>query len=124
MATQTFTVQNVDMGGLRARVYFWNSLANGDDGTPVEASGTFPDKSIQVLGTFGAGGTIILEGSNLPNNSAWATLNDPQGNALSFTAANLEQVLEQTRWVRPRVTAGDGTTSLQAYLFVTTVGRG
>lgn len=72
------------------------------------------DRSVQVYGTFGASGTLLIEGTNDadPATGTWATLNDPQGNALSFTAAKIEQVLEYTRWIRPRVTNGDGTTSL------------
>jgi len=72
----------------------------------------FPDISVQVQGTFGAGGTVVWEGTNEETATTWYTLNDPQANALSFTSAKIEQVLENTRWVRPRVTAGDGTTSI------------
>jgi hypothetical protein len=37
---------------------------------------------------------------------------DPQGNALSFTTAKIECISELVRYIRPRVTGGDGTTSL------------
>ena len=81
----------------------------------------FADISVQVAGTFGAGGTLLIEGSNqgpaATDISAYATLNDPQGNALSITAAKIEQVLEMPRWIRPRVSAGDGTTSLTVNLW-------
>jgi hypothetical protein len=63
------------------------------------------DKSVQVIGNFNAG-TIVIEGSNDGVN--WATLTDPQGNALSKTTAFIEQILEATRYVRPRVSAGAG----------------
>lgn len=77
----------------------------------------FPDCSVQISGTFGAGGTLVIEGSNETTPTTWNTLNDPSGSPLSFTAAGLKQILELTRWVRPRVTAGDGTTSLTVRLY-------
>lgn len=87
----------------------WPVLANGDDGVSIPF-GQYTDKSVQVAGVFGAGGTLLLEGSNDGTN--WAVLTDPQGNPLSFTSAKIEQIMEATRLVRPRVSAGDGTTSL------------
>jgi len=68
------------------------------------------DRSVQVTGTFGAGGNLRIEGSNDGTN--YSALTDPQGNALDFTATKIEGVLELTRYIRPRATAGDGTTSL------------
>ncbi len=93
----------------------WEGLLNGDDGSPVQWS-DFADRSIQVIGTFGAGGNLRIEGSNDGTN--YATLNDPQGNALDFTSAKIEQALECTRYMRPRVTAGDGTTDIDVILFM------
>lgn len=92
------------------------TLANGDDGQPWDTQ-DFPDWSAQLLGTFGAGGTVVLEGSNQETPTVYSTLNDPQGNALSVTSAKIEQALELTRWVRPRVTAGDGTTAIQVHIW-------
>jgi hypothetical protein len=91
-------------------------MPNGNDGEPFQNPGS-ADRSVQVTGTFGAGGTVVLEGSNDGTN--YRTLTDPQGNALSFTSAGLEAIQEITRYVRPRVTAGDGTTSLTVTLCVT-----
>lgn len=69
------------------------------------------DRSVQVFGTFGAGGNLRIEGSN-DGGSNWATLNDPSSTALNITAAGIEEILEICGLVRARVTAGDGTTSL------------
>jgi hypothetical protein len=88
-----------------ARVYSWTAIGNGDDGSPLEAH-DHADRSVQVIGTFGSGGTLVLEGSNDGTN--WVTLTDPQGNDVSFTAAGIEQVQEITRYMRPNCTAGDG----------------
>lgn len=92
----------------------WSGLLNTDDGRAWLAE-DFADMCIQVAGTFGVGGTVVFEGSN--DGSNWFTLNDAQGTAVSKTAAAIEQVVEAPRFVRPRVTAGDGTTNLVAVLY-------
>lgn len=108
MATRSLS-DNERAGNGRGIV--WTGLLNGDDGEGFDPQ-TFADVSVHVHGTFGTGGTVLIEGSNQATPSSWATLADPQGNALSFTAEKIEQVLEGVRWIRPRVSAGDGTTSL------------
>jgi hypothetical protein len=98
-----------------AHVISWTGLLNGDTGVPVEMPGSHI-RSVQILGMFGVGGTIVLEGSNDGTN--YVTLTDPQGNAISKTSAGIEQVQEATRFIRPRVTAGDLDTSLSVYTLV------
>lgn len=93
----------------------WPNLQNGDDGQSLAFS-HYADKSIQVFGTFGVGGTLRFEGSNDGVN--WAPLTDPQGNTLDFTSAKVKLVSEATAFFRPRVTGGDGTTALTAVLFM------
>ena len=123
MATVASTIQRVNTFLDDAHVLSWTPLTTTNaDGGAIEMPGS-ADRTIQFLGTFGAGGTIILQGSNVlapvaGTDTDWFTLTDPQGNAISKTAAGGEAVLELTRWVRPKVTAGDGTTSLTALLLV------
>lgn len=122
MAVRTGTVSRIATHGDRAHVIEWTGLTQAtlDTGNPVEMPGS-SDRSVQVTGTFGAGGSVRLEGSNkeAPTVDAdYAVLTDPQGNALDVTSAKIEQVMELTRWIRPRVTAGDGTTSLTVRLLV------
>ena len=121
MATISRSVSNVPSALNQAWVCTWTPLANGDDGTPFENPGS-SDRSVQITGTFGVGGTISLQGSNDGTN--WAILTDPQGNALTFTAAKIEAVSELTRYIRPLVSAGDGTTSLTVSLLVSGNYRG
>jgi len=113
MATRSATV-SYGVAGQRAALASWTGLLNGDDGSPVDML-DYGDRSIQFQGTFGTGGSIQLEGSNDGTN--WQLLTDPQGNDIIKTSADLEAVTEVTRYVRPRVTAGDGTTALVATLF-------
>ena len=112
MATRNATVSDFSDGG-NARLITWPGLLNGDDGAPAQWV-EFADRCFQVTGTFGTGGSLTIQGSNDGVN--WASLADPQGNALTFTAQKVEQALELPRFVRPIVTAGDGTTSLVATL--------
>lgn len=88
----------------------WADMANTDDGAPFPFA-EWADRSVQVIGTFGVGGNLLWEGSN-DGGVTYAPLTDPQGNALNFTAAKIEAVTEICELARPRVTAGDGTTSL------------
>lgn len=87
----------------------WANMANGDVGAPV-AYPRHADKSVQVTGTFGAGGSVAVQGSN--DGANYAALNDNGGTVIAITAAAVKGVGENTRSVRPAVTAGDGTTSL------------
>ena len=109
MATRNGTFDTNVSNLNSAALITWTGLLNGDDGAPVQWC-DFADRCMQVAGTFGVGGSVTLEGSNDGTN--FLALNDPQGNAITKTAAAIEQVLELPRYVRPRVTAGDGTTSL------------
>jgi len=122
MATRPYSIEKLETFGDDVRVTVWTALANGDDGQRFEMPGS-ADRSMHFSGTPGTGGTIIVEGSNhlAPSTAAsdWFPLTDPQGNAISKTAASTgEAILELTRWIRPRVTGGDGTTSFQARLLV------
>lgn len=87
----------------------WAGMAVGDDGERIELA-NFADRSVQVTGVFGAGGNVRIEGSLDGVN--YAPLTDPQGNNLDINAAKIEAITEIVRYIRPRVTAGDGTTLL------------
>lgn len=100
--------------GEKSTTFKWAGLLNGDDGDPV-AWNAYADRSVQFSGAFGVGGTVILEGSNDKTN--WFQLNDASLTLISATAAKLKQVLETTLWVRPRVTAGDGSTAIDVVIF-------
>ena len=97
----------------------WTPLANGDSGSPVEM-GDWADRTVQITGTFGAGGSVNMEGSNYKASETpvYAILTDPQGNAVTKTTAAIEVFEESPLIIRPNVTAGDGTTAIQVRMVV------
>jgi hypothetical protein len=97
-----------------ARVRWEGFAASADVGTEVDLS-NYGDRSVQVLGNFGTGGEITIEGSN-DGGTTWATLTDPQGNALVFTAAKIEAITELVHKIRPRQSAGSGA-DIDVYMF-------
>lgn len=103
-------------------VITWTGLLNGDTGAPVNYP-EYPDRSIQFLGTFGAGGSIQLEGTNDVTPANYQLMADPQGTDIVKTAADLETVLDVAALMRPNVTAGDGATSLTAIMFARRASR-
>jgi hypothetical protein len=122
MATVAYAATQLESLYGHTHQILWTPLANGDAGAPLPMSGS-PDRSVQVYGTFGAGGSVAVEGSNDATRDPaavvnWAPLHDPQGVAIALTAAGIKEVLEVTAWVRVRVTAGDGTTALSAAMVV------
>lgn len=99
--------------GNNAHFVQWTPLLNGDSGAPYGMPG-FADRAVQIGGTFGVGGTVLIEGSIDGTN--YITLNDPQGVAISKTAAALVEIAQIVKFIRPRVSAGDGTTSITVTL--------
>lgn len=91
------------------QIYQWGPAASGDTFVPV-GRGDLVDRSIQVEGTFGAGGQISLQGSNDGVN--YHTLHDPFNNQIIITSTSIVQVTEVTAWMKPLLNGGDGSTSL------------
>ena len=118
MATITPTTTNLNDAFNRGHTTQWTPLTftGLDAGAPLTQFGE-ADRSVQVTGTFGAGGTVIIEGSNDGVN--YAPLKDHLGVALSLTAAGIYSIDQIVANLRPRISAGDGTTSLT----VTVLGR-
>lgn len=132
MANITPTVTRVmGQNGLDGYQVTWATMLNGDVGLAVgNAIGDgasavkfsqggffsgFADKTIQVEGTFGAGGSVAAEGSNDGTN--FRALTNPQGTTIAVTSAGIAAITEAVIGVRPHVTAGDGTTSLTVTMF-------
>lgn len=108
----TVVPTNTKMGGddTVVKIAYATVTTTNDVGSPIPFI-QWADRSVQVTGTFGTNGSLRIEGSN-DSGVTYATLTDPQGNALDVTAAKIEAITEIVELVRPRLTAGDGSTSL------------
>jgi hypothetical protein len=97
----------------------WTSLAGADSGSPLDAP-HMPDKTVQVIGTAWDGATLVIEGSN-DGGTTWTTLNDVEGNALSWTvgASHLAAIQENPLLIRPSTTGGDDTTGTDLTVIIT-----
>ena len=70
--------------------------------------------SVQVEGTLGVGGNLRWEGSNnaaVPAGATYQPLSTPQGVALDIAAFGIKTSQDSAVAMRPRATAGDGTTN-------------
>lgn len=105
-------------GFKNSRLFVWQNMANGDTGAPVGLGG-YTDRAIQSQGVYGVGGTVTAQGTLFPNGTNMVSLVDPQGNAIALTLDKMESILEPSVFFRPAITAGDGTTLLNVYLFMT-----
>lgn len=85
-----------------------------DTGKPLDC-GHYADKVVQVFVAGGGatfnGSTTTIQGTVDPNpaTAVYASLHEPGGNALAYTAAGLNQVLENPAMIRPAVTAATPT---------------
>ena len=96
------------------RVGQWSGVVSGDTCNPL-AVPLYSDKSVSVEGTFGTA-TVYIRGSIDGVN--YYTLNDPQGNALTFASGTkrIEAILENVAYIQPVIATPDGTTNLQINL--------
>jgi hypothetical protein len=85
----------------------WAGLLNGDNGSPATLDG-WDLVSFQVAGTIGTGGSVQIEASNEATPVNWGLV----GAAVAAAGVVLPADDVVARNFRPRVTAGDGTTSL------------
>jgi hypothetical protein len=93
----------------------WPAMPVGESGQAIELA-NFADRSVQVVGEFGIGGSVRIEGSI--NGTDYAPLTDPQGNNLDIASAKIEAITELVRYIRPAVTAGDGSTSITVTMLI------
>lgn len=106
--------------GQLASIAGWKATVSNLTQTTTDTSSAlyFPDysdRSVVVTGTFGSNGAVTIEGSN--DNSTWATVSDPNGNALNITATAIKAITEASIYLRAHVSTGDTTTSLTCTFF-------
>jgi hypothetical protein len=107
----------------------WSPLEHGDTGKPYVAPHR-ADKTVQLSGTLGVGGTATIQGTNMQAFTAdptalsptYATLNDAEGDPLAMTTAEIRTVLENTLAIRPSV-VGDGSTAVTVTMLISSSAR-
>jgi hypothetical protein len=90
----------------------------------------YPDRTVQMTSTGAFGLTVALQGSNVASSAeaaagtgTFATLTDPQGNAITSATNLVEQVMELTRWTKPTTTTGTVTAPTLVTLFARRAAR-
>ena len=101
------------------RVSWEGFAASGDVGTAVTVLGPYPDKTVQVFGTFAGAAAITWEGS-LDGGATYFTLTDVNNVALVLSAAAGKAVTEAVPLIRPRMTAG-AAADVDCWLFASGV---
>lgn len=102
MAVQPYTILTDTRHKVYCVVVQW-ILGSGDTGQPFDGV-EFPDKCVQMSGTFGA--AVTMEGCNsVTSPSNWNGLTDPTQTAISINAAGLKAILENPYWIRPNAGA-------------------
>ena len=99
----TITTESLGSGDIQ--IIKFAGAATGDSSAPFDFT-QWGDVCVQVLGTFG-GASLAVEGSN-DGGTTWATLNNAQGTAATFSAAAIKQIVERPRSIRVSVTGGAG----------------
>jgi len=104
MATIALTKAAVGSKDSNAYTINYEAITEADTGAAFELP-EYIHLSVQVAGTFGAG-DISIEGSN--DGVTWATMSDPAGNALTFSAAGFKNIDTPARYIRPGKPTGTG----------------
>lgn len=125
MALQPYApLQGNEMVGIAT--FGVKGLLNGDHSTFMVPSRSVL-RSVHITGVFGVGGSLSIYGSNDIENdnqtavtpaslpTRYVILKNINGTALTFSAVGLEQIAQTTRILAVQVTAGDGTTNLNAF---------
>ena len=107
MATPVATKEET---GANITIHRWDLTTADHTGTPIELP-MASDRTAQFNGTNWGGATAALEGSI--DGTVFLPLTDPQANAIAKTTDGLETVMENTRYIRPRLTTA-GTLAVVA----------
>jgi|SRR6185369_1883936 len=118
MALAGYDIEKAETFGFNSAVQVakWNPLTTTDDAGEAVALAGSADRCVQFSGEFD-GATAKLWGSNFASPDPatdldWFQLTDAQGNPITRTDPGGEQVLELTRWIRPKITGGGASTAI------------
>ncbi len=99
----------------------WSALTGSSDTALGASEVNLAYKTVSVTGAFGSA-TVTIQGSNATTESTatdWATLNDINGSALTFTADRMETIAENPMWIRPVASGATGGTSVDVIMIST-----
>jgi len=112
MPTRPF-VRN-DLNAPNVVIWTWSGLLVSDDGQPAEIIYGQGRIWVQVSGTAGSGGAVVIEGSITGAN--YGTLNTEGGGAASFSNLGGAALRGTPFLIRPRVSAGDSNTNFTVHI--------
>jgi len=92
----------------------WAAIPNGQQGIGWSIGPHWATLTAQLTGTLGAGGSVTMEGSM--DGTTYGSLHTTSGTIATMTALGLIAIAELPLYIRPNVTAGDGTTALTVQL--------
>lgn len=118
MTTKAFSVTELRCGApqldpnVPGKLFAWDVMSEGDVGEAIDFATLvkYRNRAFQVAGEFGAGGELVLEGTNDEKN--WETMLDPRGVPLHITWAGIYEIEQTVMQIRPRVSEGDEQTRL------------
>lgn len=106
MADITPTVLNAND---RYTTWTWEEVGENDDPVAIGQAGRFPDKTIQVTGTFDSA-VVTLEGSM--DNVTYAPLTTDGTTAISFSAAGMKWIWENPNFIKPVVASAGASADI------------
>ena len=95
----------------------WNLTTADPTGDPVVGYEDYPDRTVQFYGAAFGAATVELQG-RLDTTAGYLPLTDPQGNAITKTAAALEAVLEAVPITRAALTVVGAGATITAVLYM------
>ena len=95
----------------------WDAItASTDTITAYAAGGRMPERTVYVTGTWNSGVVGLAKSDNTATGPFIAMV-DPQGNAISFSAANdQEALLENAQFIKPTVSSTTGATTVNVIM--------
>lgn len=88
----------------------WENIQQNDTCEEIDWNGA-GDRTVQVTGTWN-GADISIVGTLGERGGVYSQLTDPFGNNINFTDNGIDTVTEVTRFIKPLINGGDGSTNL------------
>lgn len=96
--------------------FYYDNLANGDDGSIIKLNSEPLSISAFAEGNFSGSATIHLEGSW--DGTVWVQMNDSFGAPVALGSDEAVFLEGAPPWLRPNVNGGDGSTDIDLTIAV------